>query len=139
MPQLLITFAWLWFCLGIISGALLGLGFHKPQWWGGYDSWRRRLARLGHISFFGTGFLALAIALTINTLKTQNALVAETSPLLGGLIIVGAVTMPTVCFLSSWRKSFRHAFVLPVVLLGGGVLWFTGWLIWNLVNQGWMS
>ena len=30
--------------------------------------------------------------------------------------------MPTVCFLSSWRKPFRHLFFVPVVLLVGGVV-----------------
>jgi hypothetical protein len=34
--------------------------------------------------------------------------------------IVGAATMPTVCFLSAWRKPFRHLFFVPVgaVLIG---------------------
>ena len=31
---------------------------------GGYGSFRRRLARLGHISFFGLGFLNLLLAFT---------------------------------------------------------------------------
>ena len=34
--------------------------------------------------------------------------------------VVGAVTMPLCCFLSSWKKPFRHLFFIPVisVLLG---------------------
>ena len=31
--------------------------------------------------------------------------------------LVGGVTMPTVCFLTAWRRGFRHAFVVPVVAL----------------------
>jgi hypothetical protein len=31
--------------------------------------------------------------------------------------VVGAVAMPTVCFLSAWRDSFRHLFFIPVLSL----------------------
>ncbi len=37
-------------------------------------------------------------------------------------MIVGAITMPTVCFLSAWREPFRHFFFIPVSLLLGGVV-----------------
>src|SRR3954451_12755656 len=49
---------------GVVSGAVLGLFFHKENWMGGSASFRRRLARLGHISFFGLGFLNLLLAFT---------------------------------------------------------------------------
>ena len=47
--------AWLGILLGFIAGAVLGLFFHKENWLGGYASWPRRMARLGHISFFSCG------------------------------------------------------------------------------------
>jgi hypothetical protein len=127
-PTLLITFAWLWFVLGIASGALLGLGFHRPDFAGGYDAWRRRLMRRGHIAFFGTGFLALAMGLTASSLSTIDA----ASPVFRGLgwaMVGGAVAMPAVCFLSAWRKPWRGCFFLPVLLLGGAVLGFTAMLL----------
>ena len=52
--------AWLAILAGLVTGTVIGLFFHDPDWMGGYGSWRRRMMRLGHISFFGTGFLNLA-------------------------------------------------------------------------------
>lgn len=45
---------WLGMLAGVLSGALVGLFFYRDDWMGGYDSWRRRLTRLGHISFDST-------------------------------------------------------------------------------------
>lgn len=120
MPQTLLLFAWCWFSLGIASGAVLGLGFHRQDFMGGYDGWRRRLARLGHIAFFGTGLLALAMGLTGMAWPEVGV-----GRVVGVLTLSGGVTMPTVCFLSAWRKGFRHLFALPVVALSGGVMGFT--------------
>ena len=43
-------------------------------------------------------------------------------------MIVGAVSMPLLCFLTAWRKPFRHLFPIPVlsVLLAAGAL-VAGW------------
>src|SRR4051812_205671 len=48
-----IAAAWIGILCGVLGGAVVGLFFHRDEWLGGYGSWRRRLARLGHISFFG--------------------------------------------------------------------------------------
>ena len=103
---------------GAVSGAALGLFFHGENWMGGYASFRRRLARLGHISFFGIGFLNLLFAFT-------NQLVAlpdRAASLAAGALIVAAVAMPTCCFLAAWRPSFRHLFALPVVGVFTGIV-----------------
>ncbi|MEM1108569.1 MAG: hypothetical protein AAGH99_07760 [Planctomycetota bacterium] len=124
----LLAFAWLWFGLGIVSGAVLGLVFHRDDGWGGYGSWRRRLARLGHISFFGTGLLVLAMALTATALPLESG-VAEVLRWVGPTVVVGAVTMPLVCGLSAWRKPFRGWFPVPVAALSVGLLGFTTVLV----------
>ena len=49
---------------GIASGAIVGLFFHADEWMGGYSSYRGRLIRLAHISFFGLGFLNLFFGLS---------------------------------------------------------------------------
>ena len=59
--------AWTGFCLGVISGSLMGLWafdgpLDPPTWIGDYDNTSRRLIRLGHISFFGIGYLNLLLA-----------------------------------------------------------------------------
>jgi hypothetical protein len=55
---------WIGVLGGVVSGAIIGLFFHREDWVGGYGSLPRRLLRLGHISFFGIGFLNFALALT---------------------------------------------------------------------------
>lgn len=100
--------AWIAFTVGVISGAIPGLFFHEESWLGGYSSWKRRMMRLGHISFFGLGGLNLAFALTARSLGIEDQV-----ELMGILLIVGAIMMPTVCYLSAWKQPFRHIFFIP--------------------------
>lgn len=126
--------AWMGIVLGLTSGAMIGLGFQDDAWLGGYASWRRRMLRLGHISFFGIGFLNLAYSFTMPRVFTGDLV----SPGLlsyatGWGLVAGAVLMPTVCFLSAWREPWRHAFVLPVACLLGASLSVTVKLLLEVV------
>ncbi len=56
------AFAWILILLGMVSGAVLGWRFQEEGFLGGYTSRRRRLLRLGHISFFGLGAINLFFA-----------------------------------------------------------------------------
>ena len=101
---------WFWILVGLVSGAIIGLFFHNDDWLGGYGSWRRRMIRLGHISFLGTGLLNLAFALSC------EVFVIEPKPRLAAMMfLIGAATMPAVCFLSAWKKNFRQLFFIPVL------------------------
>lgn len=118
-------FAWSWMLMGLLSGVVLGLGFHKAEFMGGYAGWRRRLARLGHIAFFGTGLLNLFAALTWIGFSLDHAMMSWSA----WLLVIGAVSMPSVCFLCAWKKPLRHLFPVPVVtLIGGTVLLFVALL-----------
>lgn len=110
--------AWLAILTGLLSGTGAGLFFHDPGWLGGYDSWRRRMLRLGHISFFGTGLLNLAFALSVARLRIGTPRLAAYG------FAAGALAMPAVCFLSAWRAPFRHLFFIPVACLIGATLDF---------------
>lgn len=111
----LATFAWVWILIGLVTGVVMGLSFHREDWLGGYGSWRRRMVRLGHVSFFGTGMLCLLAAVT------RVVWPGSVGPWGGRLLVVGAAAMPTVCFLSSWHKPLRQLFFFPVLCLLGGV------------------
>jgi len=102
-----ITFAWIGFALGCISGAIPGLFFHKQDWLGGYTSWPRRMIRLAHISFFGIGFLNLGIGLTSKVLEISTPAISSM------LMLIGAATMPFICYASAFRPKFRHLFFIP--------------------------
>lgn len=126
MHEINLIFAWCWILAGLLTGAVQGLGFHREEWMGGYDSWRRRLARLGHIAFLGTAMINLAFAFTVPAMgMAEDAWLQWCSILL----IVGAVSMPTVCYLSAWRKGFRHLFAVPVLSLVVGVALFACLLV----------
>jgi hypothetical protein len=66
------------------------------------------MLRMAHITFFGFGVLNLAFGLTCRVLELRPV-----PALPSVLLIVGAVTMPTVCYLSAWRPEFRRMFVVP--------------------------
>jgi hypothetical protein len=111
MPAVNLIGGWLGMLGGVLSGAVIGLFFHREDWMGGYGSYRRRLTRLGHISFFGLGFLNLAFAATSVQMLPEGRWLAAAS----WSLIAGAVTMPVCCFLSAWRKGWRHLFPVPVL------------------------
>jgi hypothetical protein len=103
---------WAAILIGLAAGATIGLFFHSETWLGGYGSWPRRMLRLVHISLVGTGLLNVAFGVTSQSLGIDKA------PVLASvLFIVGAVTMPTVCLLSAWRRAARHLFFIPVLSL----------------------
>ena len=116
--------AWCGMLLGVLSGAIIGLFFHREDWMGGYNSFRRRLTRLGHISFFGLGFVNFFFAIShqMAGIEAPWAVPAAVA------FVIGAATMPTCCFLSAWRKPFRHLFFIPVGgVTIGIVLTLIGW------------
>ena len=71
------------------------------------------MLRLGHISFFGLAFLDLAFLDSINYLKLTPSDFLWSAR----LILVGMVSMPSICYLSAVKKEFRHLFCIPVVSL----------------------
>lgn len=102
-----------------------GVFFHEENWLGGYSSWRRRMIRLAHIAFFGLGFLNLAFALTADALGIESGLAASSF-----LLILGAVTMPLVCYLSAFRTCFRHLFPIPALSVTIGIALF----LWRMLQ-----
>ena len=111
--------AWIGILLGFVAGAVQGSFFHRENWLGGYSSWPRRMLRLGHISFFGIAFINLSYALSAEFLDLKDL-----SAWPSRLFIVGAATMPIACYLSAYRKMFRHVFPIAVVSLLAGAIIF---------------
>jgi hypothetical protein len=112
MPLVLNWYAgWSLILAGFLSGAIIGLWFHREDFLGGYQDWRRRLLRLGHIAMVALGFL--------NVVYSQSA---ADHALAGHLLIAGGIAMPTVCVLSAWRKPLKVLFPLPVVMLVAAVV-----------------
>jgi hypothetical protein len=108
---------WWLILAAFITGALLGLGFHREDFLDGYGSFRRRLARLGHIALAALG--GLNVLYGVSPVPPGTRLFGVPP---GPLLLAGAIAMPAVCFLSAWRKPFRHLFFIPVALLVAAVV-----------------
>ena len=122
METLNLWAAWIGILLGLLSGAAQGLFFHRADWLDGYGSWRRRLTRLGHISFFGLAFVNLAFFFTAAHLVESTAgTIPNALQLASWLLVAGAVLMPIVCYLSAWKRTWRGLFAAPVGCLVLGV------------------
>jgi len=118
ITRTMLVAGWSGMLAGALSGAAIGLFFHDETWLGGYGSFRRRLLRLGHISFFGLGILNLLFALSLDAIGGSEAWAGTAA----GALVVGAATMPTCCFLAAWQRPFRHLFFVPVVSITLGVV-----------------
>ncbi len=117
-PEILIFVAWIGIALGIASGAVMGLLFHRETWLGGYGSWPRRMIRLAHISYFG---LALLILAYVGSTAWDWAHDSRAQQIGAWALMIGAIAMPVVCYLAAWLKPLRHLFVVPVVAVMIGV------------------
>jgi hypothetical protein len=116
-PNLIL--AWLWILLGFVSGMVLGMFFHGENWLGGYGSFKRRMYRLGHISFFGLGALNLLFWLTVQHFSLAGQDIGSAS----WAFIVGAIAMPICCVVMASFPKAHLIFSVPVVsLITGGVL-----------------
>ncbi len=113
-------FGWLWALAGFVSGAVFGLRFQREEWLGGYASRRRRLLRLGHISFIGLGIFNILFAHSVERLRLDASWVTAAS----WSLIIGAATMPLCCGLTAWKRRAQPAFAIPVasLLLGGTIV-----------------
>lgn len=111
------AFGWFWIGLGVLSGALLGVRFRDEGFLGGYGAWPRRLVRLGHIAFFGTGFLCVLLAGTLQRHELGDAWERGAA----WCMVAGAVGMPVCCGIAAFRPRMVGLFVAPVVAIGFAV------------------
>src|SRR5262249_37629750 len=108
---------WLLILSAFVTGALIGLHFHRDDFWGGYTSFRRRIVRLGHIAQAALGMMNVLYGLS--PWPEESRWEARAASL---AFLVGGVSMPLVCFASGWRKPFRHLFFIPVAALISAVV-----------------
>lgn len=108
------TLGWSLVIIGFIAGALLGLGFRRADYLGGYASLRRRLLRLGHVACIALG--------GFNLLWSLAPIDADFAGIGGFAWALGAVSMPTVCALTAWREGFHRLFSIPVLSVIAGAL-----------------
>lgn len=99
------------------TGAVLGLFFHRDDFLGGYPSFPRRLLRLGHVALAALGMMNVLFSLS--PWPRPGAWTASAA---SACFLIGGVTMPALCFLTAWRRPFRHLFAIPVIALVSAVV-----------------
>jgi hypothetical protein len=120
--QLTLIAGWAGILLGFLSGMVMGLFFHRENWFGGYSSLKRRMYRLAHISLFGLGAVNLMFYLTARFAGISGSM----ADIAAWAFIVGAISMPLCCVIMAHAPRFHMIFAVPVIsLLVGGVLTLT--------------
>jgi hypothetical protein len=107
---------WLSTCVGAASGLILGLWsfdgpFAVPGWLGAYDETSRRLARLGHIAFFGLGILNILVAGELR----RSALGARGRRVASWAMNFGNVFLPLTLFAAAACRPFKYTMSAPAV------------------------
>jgi hypothetical protein len=109
---------WSLILAAFVTGAAIGLFFHREDFWGGYATFRRRIVRLGHIALAALGLMNVVYSLSpwppASTWEGRAASIG---------FVVGGLSMPAVCFLAGWKKPLRHLFFIPVTALILAVVW----------------
>lgn len=124
-----LVLAWLWILLSFVSGGLTGMNFKflDADWLGGYTGTRRRMYRLGHVALFALGTVNLLFYLTFRNLGNTDLTLVWAS---WGFVI-GALTMPTCCYLIAHRPRLKYLFYIPSAsLIIAGLL--TVWVVFGL-------
>ena len=103
---------WTSLALGAGTGLVMGLWSFDgpltvPAWLGGYGDTSRRLARLGHIAFFGLGILNLLLA------RELPRLTAGARRLAGPAMNFGNVFLPLTLIAAAAWHPLKYAMPLP--------------------------
>jgi hypothetical protein len=104
---------WLCAVLGVLSGSVLGLWsfdgpLTPPSWLGEYGDTPRRLARLGHIAFFGLGLFDLLLGHELR----RSALCTRWKRVAAASMIFGNVGLPLTLFAAAAYHPLKY--LLPV-------------------------
>ena len=109
----LVTYALVGLPVGLLTGMLLGPIANRVGGMGGYDSLRRRAARLGHVAAVMLPLIAGFYALAFQAWGLPNALVAWAAP----LWVYGGIALVAVLFGTAWRPRVRYLLPLPATAL----------------------
>ena len=118
--ELLTAYAFWGLPLGLVSGLCLGLVAQRDDGWGGYGSFRRRAARLGHVALVMLPVLAGVYALLLDGRAASPAPLAWAT----GLWVLGAPALCVVLFLAAWRPALRYVLPVPALALTAASILF---------------
>ena len=102
--------------LGAATGLIMGLWSFNgpvatPEWLGDYADVSRRLARLGHIAFFGLGILNLLLARDLG----RFSLSARAARICSGSMIFGNIGLPLTLFAAAAWHPLKYLMPFPAI------------------------
>lgn len=105
---------WCSLAAGAITGLVLGLWSFDgpvpvPEVLGAYDQTGRRLARLGHIAFFGLGILNILLATELLELRLTDG----ARRLASRAMNFGNIFLPLTLFAAALFRPLKYAMSLP--------------------------
>ncbi len=108
--------AWVSMAVGAATGLTLGLWSFDgpapvPAWLGEYDDTSRRMARLGHIAFFGLGLVNLALAANLPRFALGPGAARAASRLMN----FGNVFLPLTLFAAAAHRPLKYLMPFPAV------------------------
>ncbi|MFM7102491.1 MAG: hypothetical protein ACKO3N_15130 [Verrucomicrobiota bacterium] len=125
-----------WWCatLGALTGLLMGLWSFDgpvpvPAWLGDYGSTARRLARLGHIAFFGLAILNLLLAGELDRVRRPR----PAHRLASVAMNFGNVGLPRVLFGAAAWMPLKYLLPIPALAVTLALL-LTGLTLWPSRN-----
>ncbi len=107
---------WTSMALGAATGLILGLWSFNgpvavPNWLGGYAETSRRLARLGHIAFFGLGIINLLLAHEL----PRFALGLRAKRAAAVTMNLGNIFLPLTLFAASFYQPLKYLMPWPAL------------------------
>ena len=119
------AYAFLGLPIGLGSGLLLALVARHQDGWGGYGSFRRRAARLGHVCLVMLPLIAGFYALALEGRALDAGALAWAVP----LWIAGGIALALSLFAAAWRPALKVTLPVPALAVAtGAVLFASAWL-----------
>src|SRR5262245_8561590 len=115
---LLRTYALLGIPAGLVAGLVLGLVARREDGWGGYASFPRRAARLGHVALVMLPVLAGGYA------QWLSGVPSPALPAAAWAWVLAAPALSAALFVAAWRPAWRVAVVPPALALTGSAVAF---------------
>lgn len=108
------TIGWISLAAGVASGLVMGLWsfdgpMTTPAWLGEYGDTSRRLARLGHIAFFGLGLINILLAREL----PQSSLSGRGRRIASRHMNFGNVVLPINLFAAAFWRPAKFAMAIP--------------------------
>ena len=114
------AYAFLGLPVGLATGLALGLVARREAGWGGYLSFRRRAARLAHVS----AVMLPVIAGVFSLLLAAGPFDAAAARWGAWLWIAGGIALALSLFAAAWRPQLFILLPVPAVAVAGGALAF---------------